>query len=655
MRLPRSSARRRQALTATLTAVLLAGCGTSAATTATSSTGSAAPGTVVTSDATTVGDALAGNIAVETGDTSYDEADATTVTLAGTGAESESDAVSSDDGTVTISAGGTYVLTGELTGQVVVDSAGDGVVRLVLDDATITSDTSAAISVVDAESVVVVLADGSSNVLTDAATYGDTSDEAPTGALFSTADLTIGGTGLLTITGNANNGIVGKDGLVITGGTIEVTSVDDGVIGKDYLVVTDGTITVDAVDDAITSDNTEDPGSGFVLVQGGDITVASQGDGLKGVQVLVAGGTIKVAGSTEAMEGSLIIIDDGDLELHSADDGINVASSDHTAATDGAGGGPGGETAADSSLNLVINGGALEVWSSGDGLDSDGSATITGGDIVVHGPTADGNGALDVNGRFEVTGGTLMATGSAGMMVAPATDSAQGWIATALGATAAAGSEVVITDADGAEVASYTPQKDFACVIWSAPDIEQGASSPSPSTAPRRPSRLARPPTVAAARWAADAMTRPPQIPATHDPSTEGNPMDTHSETDPIDQPVTENRSWRGLASSRRAMAAGAVAAGLALAGAGFGVGYAVGGDAASTDVAQQDQTEGDWGGHDFRGGPGGDMGGQPGVPPGGEMGGTPGQAPDFDGDGQPDTETDPDSGSDTENSTQLG
>ena len=322
----------------------------------------------------------------------------------------------------------------------VVDSAGDGVVRLVLDDATITSETTAAIDVVDAQSVVVVLADGSTNALADAATYADTSEDAPTGTLYSTADLTIGGTGSLTVTGNSNNGIVGKDGLVITGGTIDVTSVDDGILGKDYLVLTDGTVTVDAVGDAFKSDNTEDAGSGFVLVEGGELTVTSQDDGIKGVQVLIGGGTVDVAGSNEALEGSLIVIDDGDVELHAADDGVNAASSDDSASTDGQ---PGGEMAADDSLALYVNGGTLEVWASGDGLDSNGSATITGGEITVYGPTTDGNGALDVNGTFDVSGGTLVATGSAGMMVAPSTDSAQGWIATALGTTAAAGSEVV--------------------------------------------------------------------------------------------------------------------------------------------------------------------------------------------------------------------
>lgn len=470
----------RQALAATLATVLLAGCGASVANdTSTTSTSSSSTSTttVVATDATTVEDALADNVTVETGDTAYDEADATAITLSGSSAESDGsgDAVTVADGTVTIGAAGTYVLSGDLTGQVVVDSAGDGVVRLVLDDATITSETTAAIDVVDAESVVVVLADGSSNELADAATYDDAEDnaDAPTGTLYSTADLTIGGTGSLTVTGNSNNGIVGKDGLVIAGGTIDVTSVDDGILGKDYLVLTDGTVTVDAVGDAFKSDNTEDAGAGFVLIEGGELTVTSQDDGIKGTQVLISGGTVDVAESTEALEGSLIIVDGGDVELHSADDGVNAASSDDGTATDGR---PGGEMAADDSVRLVVNGGTLEVWASGDGLDSNGSATITGGDITVWGPTTDGNGALDVNGSFEVSGGTLLATGSAGMMVAPSSDSAQAWIATALGTTAAAGSEVVVTDADGDEVAAYTPQKDFASVVLSAADLEQGAT-----------------------------------------------------------------------------------------------------------------------------------------------------------------------------------
>lgn len=466
----------RQAVAGTLAAVLLAGCSASVAGDTGSGTTSGSSSTSSSAalfSGTSVEDVLDDDVEVETGDTAYDEADATALELSGTTASSDSDAVTVEDGTVTITAAGTYVLSGELTGQVVVDSPGDGVVRLVLDDATITSSTSAAIDVVDAESVVVVLADGSDNALEDAATYDDSGADAPTGTLYSTADLTIGGTGSLTVTGNSNNGIVGKDGLVITGGAIDVTSVDDGIIGKDYLVLADGTVTVDAVGDAFTSDNTEDAGTGFVLIEGGELTVTSQDDGIKGVQVLVTGGTVDVAGSTEALEGSLIVIDGGDLELHAADDGVNAASSDDSTAADGR---PGGEMAADDSVHLVVNGGTLEVWASGDGLDSNGDATVTGGEITVHGPTSDGNGALDVNGTFDVSGGTLLATGSAGMMVAPSTDSAQGWLATALGSTAAAGSEVVVSDADGTEVATWTLEKDAAAVVYSSADVEQGAT-----------------------------------------------------------------------------------------------------------------------------------------------------------------------------------
>ncbi|GGO71705.1 carbohydrate-binding domain-containing protein [Nocardioides deserti] len=467
MRLPRL----RRALAAAAATALLAGCGTSAGNDITTST--TAGTTTVSTAATTAAEALAEDIEVETGEVSYDEGDLVDISLAGSAATSDSDAVSTQDGTVTISAGGTYRLHGELTGQVVVHSSTDGVVRLVLDGATITSETTSAINVADAESVVVVLADGSDNTLSDAETYEDTSEDAPTGALYSSADLTIGGPGSLTVDGNANNGIVGKDGLVLTGGSITVTSVDDGVIGKDYLVVADGTVVVDAVDDGLKSDNATDPGTGFVLIEGGTVHVTSQDDGIKGVQVLVDGGTVDVTGSTEALEGSLVIIDGGDLELHSADDGINVASSDDSAATDGR---AGGGMEADSSLHLHINGGTVEVWSSGDGLDSNGDATITGGDITVYGPTSEGNGALDVNGTLDITGGTLLATGSAGMMVAPGTDSPQGWIATALTAAGAAGSALTITDADGDEVAAYTVEKDYASVVYSSAGIEPGAT-----------------------------------------------------------------------------------------------------------------------------------------------------------------------------------
>ena len=81
----------------------------------------------------------------------------------------------------------------------------------------------------------VVLADGSENTLSDTDSYAD--DAEANAALYSAGDLTIGGSGALTVTGNGNDAIAGKDGLVVEGGNITVEAADDGIRGKDYLVV----------------------------------------------------------------------------------------------------------------------------------------------------------------------------------------------------------------------------------------------------------------------------------------------------------------------------------------------------------------------------------------------------------------------------------
>ena len=150
--------------------------------------------------------------------------------------------------------------SGTLTnGQVVVDSSAQGKVRLVLAGASISSTSSAAIYVKAADEAVIVLADGTTNTVSGAAASTTTTDpDAPNAAIFSMADLTIGDTGSLTVTGTGNDGIAGKDGLVILGGTIDITAKDDGIRGKDYLIVQGGTLQVTAGGDGLKSDNETD-------------------------------------------------------------------------------------------------------------------------------------------------------------------------------------------------------------------------------------------------------------------------------------------------------------------------------------------------------------------------------------------------------------
>ncbi len=267
---------------AAVLAAVLAGCSASPVTAGGTTSSSAADAGSSSADAATVVDTA------EVHDTSdaltWDTADETVVSLSGGTAAVTGPGASVDGSTVTITAAGTYRVSGTLDDGAIVVDAGDGTVRIVLDGAHLSSSTTSPLQVSAAGQVVVVLADGSENSLSDATTYvyPDADTDEPNAALFSSADLTIGGEGSLTVTGNSNDGIASKDGLVILSGTIDVTAVDDGIRGKDYLVVRDGTVTVDAVDDGLKADNTEDEGRGFVEIDGGVVTVAAGDDAIKG-------------------------------------------------------------------------------------------------------------------------------------------------------------------------------------------------------------------------------------------------------------------------------------------------------------------------------------------------------------------------------------
>jgi len=124
--------------------------------------------------------------------------------------------------------------------------------------------------------------------------------------------------------------------------------------------------------------------------------------------------------------------------------------------------------------SVTVSGGTLVLYADGDGLDSNGTATITGGTVVVNGPEGQGNGALDVNGDFTISGGTLLAAGSSGMAVAPSTESAQASVMANLTTAGSSGTVVQLVASDGTVVASYQSEKSFSSVVFSSPDIVAG-------------------------------------------------------------------------------------------------------------------------------------------------------------------------------------
>ena len=470
------------ATTAVLTGCSVAGVSltgsstTSGSGTTTASSQSTATATVLKADAS-VAEARANNATPDTAATTWSATGATTIALTGSSATVSGAGATASGNAVTITAGGTYVLSGTLNGQVVVNSPSSDEVKVVLNGATITSSTGPAIAVTDAGESVIVLADGTSNTLTDAKTYADTSESAPNAALWSSADLTIGGGGSLTVTGQLNDGIASKDGLVITAGTINVTAVDDGIRGKDHVAITSGNITVSAGGDALKSDNTTDADSGFVDISGGTFNLAAgtaKGDGIDATNdIIISDGTINVSRSYEGLEALNIVIGGGTIEVTSSDDGLNVAqtsTSTTTTTTNARGMGGGGGTVVAGTAS--ITGGTLILHANGDGFDSNGTASITGGTVIVD-QVGGGNGALDVNGTFTITGGQLIALGDASMPVAPGTSSSQGWLMAA--ASGSAGAKVQIL-AGSTVIAEFTAPRTFGNVVYSSSAIKSGSA-----------------------------------------------------------------------------------------------------------------------------------------------------------------------------------
>ena len=210
----------------------------------------------------------------------YEESEAVYVTLSDDGITGETAGVAINGQTVTITEEGTYVFSGTLSeGQIVVD-ADDAKVQIVLDNVDITCATSAAMYVKSAEKVFVTLAEGSQNTLRNTDEYVAVDDNNIDAVIFSRSDLTLNGTGSLTIVSAEGHGIVSKDDLKITGGTYDITAAGHALSGKDSVRIADGTFVLTAGKDGIHSENEDNEEKGYIYIADGDFTITSDGDGM---------------------------------------------------------------------------------------------------------------------------------------------------------------------------------------------------------------------------------------------------------------------------------------------------------------------------------------------------------------------------------------
>ena len=495
----------------TLIAALgLTGCSTASGTTLTSGTStvhSAVSGTTAgtSTSNTAAGQTLDAQTHYTNEDLTWDSSGEKTIDLANPTA---TDGVSVENGTITITSGGTYRITGEYSGQVKIEAAKTDTVRLVLDNAKITNSTGAAINVVSAAEAIIYTAAGTTNTVADEANYTATGDDDPDAAIYSTANLTLTGEGSLSVKGAYEEGIHTTGGLVIASGTLEVNAANTGIKGKDYVDITGGIVNVTAAQDGIKSTNTDDESMGFTRLSAGSVTVSAGDDGLKAPHTLeISGGTLNIEKSNEGIEAQYINILDGDVTVNSTDDGINASlkdsssdtSSDTTSGTAttgqqtqqnqngqvqqapaGGGAAPGGSQGStgqnqnmpqppaggampgggggtfevvDAAIN--ISGGTVTVNAEGDGIDSNGTATFSGGTVTVNGPAAGGNNALDSNGDLLLNGGTVTAGSTADMFEAPSSASTSGYLKITDSSALTQGSTVQVTDSSGTVVANY--------------------------------------------------------------------------------------------------------------------------------------------------------------------------------------------------------
>lgn len=210
----------------------------------------------------------------------YDEESAIAINLSDGASTADSDSVVIDGDTITITEEGTYILSGSLTnGQIVVE-AENAKVQLVLDNADISCETSAAIYVKDADKVFITTTDGSINTVCTSGEFEAIDDNNIDAAIFSKSDLTLNGAGSLEVTCENGHGIVSKDDLVITSGEYVVDAGKHALSGKDSVRIAGGTFDLTAGKDGIHSENTDEEEKGFVYIENGSFTITSDGDGI---------------------------------------------------------------------------------------------------------------------------------------------------------------------------------------------------------------------------------------------------------------------------------------------------------------------------------------------------------------------------------------
>jgi hypothetical protein len=370
------------------------------------------------------------------------------------------------DSSIIIDKQGSYLLTGTINKQIIVDVPKDDYVNLIIENLKLKSSYNSPIFIKKSKATCIIVSDNSNNSIVDPKSYINSEISA---CIYSKSDLLINGNGKLSITANYKDGIVSKDGLLINSVNLTISSKDEGIIGKDYLKIYGGNYTINSDGDAIRSENTKDS-LGYITIHDGIFKINSKSDGIQAesdiriengeftisTKEATEGKTIKAKKNIQILDGKMVIessdnaidathtillnkpqiniksqsdaiqskesikiinaqvsilkcnkgIETTKLEIDGGDIEMNALKDGIHLELD-----PEFINNNNETPKLIINGGNLAISSQEDCIDVKGDGTINGGKIILHNKVIDKMSLLDFDGTLSISNGELIGIG----------------------------------------------------------------------------------------------------------------------------------------------------------------------------------------------------------------------------------------------------